>query len=127
MARTSSERKAQVGTAPDPARHVPPAAASVQSNVSTPDPSAAGGDRRRAAFACGWCGTDMEPKARGRIPKWCSASCRQRAWEQTRAGESGRSAVQVVERQVKVSVPMPPTRRDWPRLLDELAHQIDDG
>jgi hypothetical protein len=85
MARTSSEGKAQVGTAPDPARHVPSAAASVQSNVWTPDPSAAGGDRRRAAFACGWCGTAMEPKARGRTPKLCSASCRQRAWEQARA------------------------------------------
>jgi hypothetical protein len=69
----------------------------------------------------------MEPKARGRIPKWCSASCRQRAWEQARAATSGRSAVQVVERRVEIPVPMPPTRRDWPRLLNELAHQIDDG
>ena len=69
----------------------------------------------------------MEPKARGRLPKWCSASCRQRAWEQARAATSGRSAVQVVERRVEIPVPMPPTRRDWPRLLEELAHQIGDG
>ena len=117
----------QVETAPDPARHVPSAAASVESNVSTPDPSAAGAERRRAASACGWCGASIELKARGRIPKWCSPSCRQRAWEQARAAASGRSAVQVVERRVEVPVPMPPTRRDWPRLLDELAHQIDDG
>jgi hypothetical protein len=28
---------------------------------------------------------------------------------------------------VEIPVPIPPTRRDWPRLLDELTHQIDDG
>lgn len=66
-------------------------------------------------------------KARGRIPKWCSASCRQRAWEQARAAESGRSAVQVVERQVEVRVPTTPTRRDWATLLGELVRQLDDG
>jgi hypothetical protein len=32
-------------------------------------------ERRRAATTCGWCGTPMQPKARGRIPKWCSPSC----------------------------------------------------
>ena len=66
-------------------------------------------------------------KARGRIPKWCSASCRQRAWEQTRAAASGRSAVHVVERQVEVPVPATPTRRAWAALLGELARQLDDG
>jgi hypothetical protein len=69
----------------------------------------------------------MEPKGRGRIPKWCSASCRQRAWEQARAAASGRSAVQVVERRVETPVPIPPTRRDWPRVLNELTAQLDDG
>jgi hypothetical protein len=33
----------------------------------------------------------------------------------------------VVERQVEVRVPVTPTRRDWPRLLAELTHQLDDG
>ena len=88
---------------------------------------AEGGDRRRAATTCGWCGAAMEPKARGRIPKWCSASCRQRAWEQARAATSGRSAVEVVERRVETLVPIAPTRRDWPRLLSELVRQVDDG
>jgi hypothetical protein len=83
--------------------------------------------RRLAARACGWCGSALEPKARGRIPKWCSASCRQRAWEQTRAAASGRSAVEVVERRVETPVPMPPTRRDWPRLFGEHIHQLDGG
>jgi hypothetical protein len=30
----------------------------------------------------------------------------------------------VAERQVEVRVPAAPTRRDWPRLLAELAHQL---
>lgn len=66
-------------------------------------------------------------KARGRIPKWCSASCRQRAWEQARAAASGRSAVHVVERQVEVRVPATPARGAWATLLGELARQLDDG
>jgi hypothetical protein len=44
-----------------------------------------------------------------------------------RAAASGLSAVEVVERRVAVSVPLVPTRRDWPRLLAELAGQLEDG
>ena len=83
--------------------------------------------RRGAATTCGWCGAAIQPKARCRIPAWCSPACRQRAWEQARAAASGRSAVTVVERHVEVRVLATPTRRDWASLLDELAHQIDDG
>src|SRR3954467_10076506 len=60
-------------------------------------------------------------------PKWCSTTCRHRTWEQRRAAASGRSAVQVVERQVPVMVPLQPTRRDWPRLVGELADQLNEG
>jgi hypothetical protein len=35
--------------------------------------------------------------------------------------------VQVVERRVQALVPIEPTRRHWPRLLSELADQLDDG
>jgi hypothetical protein len=35
--------------------------------------------------------------------------------------------VEVVERRVEIRVPLEPTRRDWPRLLGELAVQLDDG
>jgi hypothetical protein len=35
--------------------------------------------------------------------------------------------VDVVERRVEVRGPVAPTRRDWPRLLGELAHQLNDG
>lgn len=82
---------------------------------------------RVAATVCGWCGGPITPRARGPIPKWCSATCRHRAWEQTRAASSGRSAVEIVERHVQVTVPTPPGRRDWPGLLQELGHQLDNG
>ena len=63
----------------------------------------------------------------GRLPKWFSASCRQRAWEQARAAAAGLSAVRIVERPLEIRVPATPTGRDWARLLLELAHQLDDG
>jgi hypothetical protein len=86
-----------------------------------------GAERRTAATACGWCGGPITRRSRGPIPKWCSATCRHRAWEQARAAASGRSAAEVIERRVEVHVPLVPTRRDWPRLLGELAGQLNDG
>jgi len=91
-----------------------------------PRPEADGSTRRTAATSCGWCGGPITPGRRGPIPKWCSATCRHRAWEQSRAAASGRAAVQVVERRVEVPIPLAPTRRDWPRLLSELVCQLDD-
>jgi hypothetical protein len=35
--------------------------------------------------------------------------------------------VQVIERRVPVHIALAPTRRDWPRLLAEFVHQLDDG
>jgi hypothetical protein len=90
-------------------------------------PDLDGRERRVAATTCGWCGGPITPRGRGPIPKWCSATCRHRAWEQTRAAASDRAAVQVVEKLVEVRVPLEPTRRDWPKLLDELARQLDGG
>ncbi len=105
-----------------------------QSQRTTPkaraDPAAAdvhGPERRTAATAGGWCGGPITPRSRGPVPKWCSATCRHRAWEQARAAASGLSAVEIVERRVEVQVPLVPTRRDWPRLLGDLASQLNDG
>jgi hypothetical protein len=83
--------------------------------------------RRLAARTCGWCGRPIKVKDTGRLPKWCSPSCRQRAWEQSRAAASGLSAIRVVERRVQVREPVAPTRRDWARLLHDLVTQLDDG
>lgn len=80
--------------------------------------------------------------ARGRVPKWCSATCRHRAWEQRRAAESGLSAVEVVDREVEVvrtittakEVPAvapyvlaPRNVADWSELLHDLADRLDRG
>ena len=78
-------------------------------------------------MVCGWCGGPITPGSRGPIPKWCSATCRHRVWEQARAAASGLSAVEVVERRFEVQIPLVPTRRDWPRLLGDLAGQLNDG
>jgi hypothetical protein len=61
--------------------------------------SAAGTDRR--VVTCGWCGATVPVPGRGRVPIWCSASCRHRAWEQRRAAASGLSAIEVVDRPVE--------------------------
>ena len=83
--------------------------------------------RRAAATSCAWCGGVITPRSRGPIPKWCSPTCRHRAWEQTRAAASGRSAVQIVQRRVEVPTAVPLTRRDWPRVLRDLTTQLNDG
>jgi hypothetical protein len=88
---------------------------------------------RRVDLTCGWCGEPIDTKSRGRIPKWCSAACRQRAWEQSRAAASGRAAVQIVERRVEIPVPARtpapsnPRHGDWSELLHQLATQLDSG
>lgn len=89
----------------------------------------------------------MDVPSRGRVPLWCGAACRHRAWEQTRAAASGLSAKEVVERVVErtvtlnVRAPTPrpdqPSKRpaprapsradDWVHLLTELTKQLDSG
>ncbi len=87
--------------------------------------------RRLAATTCGWCAGPIEAKSRGRIPKWCSPACRQRAWEQKRAAASGRAAIEIVERRIEVpvtaSVRQTPEHDAWIPLLNELARQLDTG
>src|SRR3954463_13346590 len=113
---------ARRGPGPTPAN-----AAFGDTGAGTAPDSAFTPPRRLAARTCGWCEGSITVKATGRLPKWCSPSCRQRAWEQSRAAASGRSAVQIVERRVEVPTPVAPRRQDWPRLLDDLARQLEDG
>jgi hypothetical protein len=98
-----------------------------EAHAVAPGAEADGRGRRTAATSCGWCGGPITPRSRGPIPKWCSPTCRHRAWEQARAAASGRSAIQVVERRVEVPTPVIPTRRDWAWLLGDLVSQLDDG
>ncbi|MBT9256271.1 hypothetical protein KMZ32_05930 [Phycicoccus sp. MAQZ13P-2] len=99
--------------------------------------------RQRPGFlTCQWCSEGFPVPARGRIPKWCSDSCRHRAWEQRRAASSGLCAVDVVERvvevvrtqrvveQVQIEVPAadrPRASADYAAILFELSLRLDTG
>ena len=101
-----------------------------------------GSSTDRGSVTCGWCGAGVTVAARGRVPKWCSATCRHRAWEQRRAAASGLVAVEVVDRPVEVvrtvtkvkrvlvEAPRPTTpgtNRDWAQQLANLADDLDRG
>lgn len=87
-------------------------------------------------ISCGWCGAEVPVPPRGRVPKWCSSSCRHRAWEQRRAAEAGLAALEIVDRPVeviverervvehRVNVPVrhsPHSTREWIDVLDRLT------
>ena len=106
--------------------------------IAATDDGRAGSPRRpRQTLACGWCGAAILLPARGRTPKWCSSSCRHRAWELSRAAASGRAAVQVVDRVVEVDRPVTvvqevlvatvPQGAAWPAALAQLATALDTG
>lgn len=108
-----------------------------QAIAATDDRRSRSPRRPGQTLACGWCGSPILLPARGRIPKWCSSSCRHRAWELTRAAASGHAAVQVVDRVVEVDrlvtvvqeVPVAtvPQGAAWPAALDLLATGLDTG
>jgi hypothetical protein len=89
------------------------------------------------ALACGWCGGPISLAVTGRTPKWCSDSCRHRAWETSRAAATGAVAVKVVDRIIEVPVPVTaietvevpalPKGAGWAGALHELARQIGTG
>jgi len=87
---------------------------------------------RPTSITCDWCGRPTAVKPRGRVPRWCSETCRHRSWEQDRAAASGRSAICIVERAPQVAAsPAPanprPTPVNWPQTLSALAAQLDSG
>lgn len=65
------------------------------------------------------------------MPKWCSSSCRHRAWELTRAAASGLAAVQVIDRTVQVDRPVVrpcrPVGYDFNLDAAQLTEQVDTG
>ena len=124
-ARAAGSRNVNVASSRSAPRHE---RAPVEEPVTS---RASGSARRAAAKACGWCNGPITPRASGPIPKWCSATCRKRAWEQRRAADSGRSAVEIVERVVTVPAqqqPAPlPRQHAWVDILRTLAQQLDAG
>lgn len=88
------------------------------------DPPPPGFRRPGQRVACLWCGSSAMVKARGPIPKFCSANCRHRAWEQERAARAGRSAVIAVDHFV---VAYPDDTRGWVAHLERLAIEVRHG
>ena len=92
---------------------------------------------RPATVACTWCGAETTVLPVGRVPSWCSNSCRHRAWEQRRAASSGLASRERVERLVEVEVPVTvikevevevlPKGASWANALTQLADQLDRG
>ncbi len=87
---------------------------------------------------CGWCGRAAPVPARGRVPSWCSSSCRHRAWEARRADREQLGDVRVVTRTIEVEKPTirtvevpvptePRTPDEWGVLLQTFATRLAQG
>lgn len=98
------------------------------------------GTSRRAGqtVECGWCGAPVVVPARGRIPSWCSSSCRHRAWESRRANREETPEVRFVTRIVEVESPVirtvetptvaePHSAQEWADVLELLATRLAQG
>jgi hypothetical protein len=96
-----------------------------------------GKTRGPTTVSCTWCGSQTTVLPVGRVPSWCSNSCRHRAWEQRRAASSGLASREQVERLVEVEVPVTiikevevevlPKGASWANALTQLADQLDRG
>lgn len=96
-----------------------------------------GKTRRPTTVSCTWCGSQTTVLPVGRVPSWCSNSCRHRAWEQRRAASSGLASREQVERLVEVGVPVTivkevemevmPKGASWAGAVTQLADQLDRG
>jgi hypothetical protein len=141
QAKRQAARRAMLDGIPanrqDPRRRPTQQGPTTEPKIERRLPRAPGG-----TVACGWCGATVTVPNRGRIPKWCSATCRHRAWEQRRAAASGRAAIEVVDRPVEVvrtitkvqrvivEAPIavaPQTVDEWAGILAELTDRLDRG
>lgn len=93
---------------------------------------------------CGWCGGPVIVQVRGRMPKWCSATCRSRASERRRAAADGLAAVKFVERDIErvktvtvvqhhtrtvevEAVRWPSATSDWVTAIRDLTRRVETG
>ncbi len=118
-----------------------PLPATVAGPVSAPVAGSVKGARRcpGQTLVCGWCGGPLALRATGRTRKWCSDSCRRRAWETSHAVATGAVGVRVVDRQVEVQVPVQvpviervevethPKGAEWVEALRVLTQQLATG
>ena len=97
--------------------------------------------RRRPGqtMPCGWCGEPITLAHTGRVPKWCSQACRQRAWVHRQAAAETHAVVEVVDHVVEVEVQrrvpvvervevvLQPKGAEWPAALGQLVKQLESG
>lgn len=93
---------------------------------------------------CGRCGGPVIVQVRGRMPNWCSATCRTRASERRRAAAEGLAAVKVVDRDVErvrtvkvvqhhtrnvevEAIRWPSATSDWITALGDLTRRVETG
>lgn len=89
---------------------------------------------RLVSIECAHCGAVTAYRGSGRRPRYCSPTCRTRAWELRRATtrlerDDPRPTVvrEVVERHTERTVSVltrPRSVEDWVRLLGQLEHQV---
>lgn len=107
-------------------------------NHDNAQPPITGARRPGQTVECGWCGRQVPIPARGRVPSWCSSSCRHRAWEARRANRDQTGEVRLVTRTVEVErlvtrtvevqVPTEPhNAQEWASLLELLATRLAQG
>ena len=72
-------------------------------------------------------GKSVTVPTRGRVPKWCSATCRNKGWQANHAPTQG--PVRVVQQRVQVPVPTLEPRNvgEWVELLEVLATRLAQG
>jgi len=98
--------------------------------VSTPSRAAGAAVSHRRpgqSVECGWCGQTVPVPSRGRVPKWCSATCRNRAWQAKHAPDHG--PVHVVQQRVQFPVPKAEPRNvdEWCEVLEILSTRLAQG
>ena len=107
---------------------------------NAPEEGTEGRQRRRPGqtVECGWCGRPVDIPARGRVPSWCSSSCRHRAWEARRVTREQPPEVKVVTRTIEVDKPVvrtvevpvpiqPHSAQEWAAVLEMLTTRLAQG
>ena len=99
----------------------------MESTPSRTAGSAVSHRRPDQSVECGWCGKSVRVPSRGRVPKWCSATCRNRAWQANHAPSQG--PVRVVQQRVQIPVPKSEPRNvgEWCEVLELLSTRLAQG
>jgi hypothetical protein len=99
----------------------------MQKETSKPPTSIASHRLAGQVVECGWCGKSVPVPSRGRVPKWCSATCRNKGWQANHAPSQGPVRVDQQRVQVPVRTLEPRNVGEWVELLELLATRLAQG